>query len=296
MIPSNPRIPFCLSTDRPRLPPPNGRPLIVHVVVNLEHWPFNEPMPRSRFEAPRGQPPWPDLANFSWVEYGLRCGVPRVHRVLTERGIAASATMNSSVIDVYPAVANLALEAGWEIVGHCVVQRSLLLEKDEVEIISESVERLSRFTGTRLRGWLGPGFAESMETPEYLKAAGIDYVYEWAVDDLPAWMQTKRGPLLAMPFGVEINDLMTYALERHPGPEFYNRCRDVVETLEVEVREQPRIMTIGLHPHIIGVPQRINYLARTLDMLLERNDTIFLPGGRIADWFSQHCKPDVPIA
>lgn len=295
MFPSNPRIPFHLATELPRLPPPDGRPLIVHVLVNLERWPFDEPMPRARFAAPLGQPPWPDLANFSWVEYGLRCGVPRLYRILAERGVPASATMNASVIDVYPQVAELALKAGWEIVGHCVNQRSLLLEKDEVKVINESVERLQRFTGVRVRGWLGPGFGESMDTPEYLKAAGIDYVYDWAVDDLPAWMYTKRGPLLAMPFGVEINDLMTYALERHSGPELYRRCCDIVETFEAELREQPRVLTIGLHPHIIGVPYRIKYFAMSLDMLLARKDTIFLTGGRIADWFSEHYKPDVPI-
>jgi hypothetical protein len=253
-------------------------------------------MPRTRFTLPRGQPPWPDLVNFSWVEYGLRCGLPRVQRVLEERGLLASATMNASVIDVYPQVADLALRAGWEIVGHCVIQRSLLLEKDEVGIINESVERLRRFTGSRVRGWLGPGFGESMSTPENLKAAGIEYVYDWAVDDLPAWMYTKSGPMLAMPFGVEINDLMIYALETHSGPELYRRCCDIVEAFEPELKVQPRILTIGLHPHIIGMPYRIKYLASTLDMLLARTDAIFLPGGRIADWFSQHCKPDVPLA
>ena len=43
---SNPRVPFQLSSQRRKLAPPNGKPLIVHVVVNVEHWQFDQPMPR----------------------------------------------------------------------------------------------------------------------------------------------------------------------------------------------------------------------------------------------------------
>jgi ABC-type oligopeptide transport system ATPase subunit len=45
---SNPRVPFRLSSQRRKLAPPDGKPLIVHVVVNVEHWQFDQPMPRMR--------------------------------------------------------------------------------------------------------------------------------------------------------------------------------------------------------------------------------------------------------
>jgi len=285
MKPSNPRIPFRLSTDVPRLAPPQGRPLIVHVVVNLEHWPFEEPMPRALFAAPHGKTPWPDLGNYGWVEYGLRCGLPRLARVLMERGIAASATMNTNVIEVYPRVAETTLEAGWEIVGHALRQRSLLLEEDEQHVISESLLRLQRFSGKRPRGWLTPGIGESTDTPDYLKAAGFDHLYGWMIDDLPDWMQTKHGPLLAMPYGLELNDVLIFALEKQCGADFYQRIADTCETLAPELETQPRILTLALHPHIIGVPHRLKYLAAALDMLAKRRDTIFMQGGDIADWY-----------
>ncbi len=34
-----------------------------------------------------------------------------------------------------------------------------------------------------------------------------------------------------------------------------------------------------------GVPHRIGYLAKMLDLLQIRDDTVFMTGGRIADWF-----------
>jgi len=266
--PSNPRIPFRLATDMPALTPPHGRPLMVHVVVNLEHWPFEESMPRGLFVAPHGKTPWPDLGNFGWVEYGLRCGFPRLARILADKAIPVSATMNTNVIEVYPRVAEAALRAGWEIIGHALQQRSLLLEQNELEVIEQSAARLKRFTGIQPRGWLTPGIGESTDTPDHLKAAGFDHIYDWMVDDLPDWMQTRHGPLLAMPYTLELNDVMIFALEKQSGAEIYQRICDTVEILEPELKAQPRVLTIGLHPHIIGVPHRLKYLASAIDMLV----------------------------
>jgi hypothetical protein len=69
---ANPRIPFEMLDERVAPPAPGGKPLIVHVVVNVEHWPFDRPLPRSLLSAPHGVEPVPNVANFSWVEYGLR--------------------------------------------------------------------------------------------------------------------------------------------------------------------------------------------------------------------------------
>ena len=42
----NPRVPYQMSSDRPRLSPLNGKPLMVNPVVAIEYWPFDRPMPR----------------------------------------------------------------------------------------------------------------------------------------------------------------------------------------------------------------------------------------------------------
>ena len=39
---SNPRAAFKMSTEQERLMPPSGKPLIVHVVVNIEYWPYDQ--------------------------------------------------------------------------------------------------------------------------------------------------------------------------------------------------------------------------------------------------------------
>lgn len=48
---------------------------------------------------------------------------------------------------------------------------------------------------------------------------------------------------------------------------------------------QPRVLALGLHPHLIAVPHRIGYLHKMLDLLLARDDVVFVQGRQIADWF-----------
>jgi hypothetical protein len=69
---NNPRIPFMLSSQRPPLAALDGRAILVHLVVNVEHWPFDQPMPRTLLTAPHGRETVPDVPNYSWAEYGLR--------------------------------------------------------------------------------------------------------------------------------------------------------------------------------------------------------------------------------
>ena len=282
----NPRVPFLLADERPALAPPEGKPLIVHVVVNVETWPFDQPMPRKLLSAPHGADAVPDVPNFSWVEYGLRAGMPRLFALFAERRVPISAFINAGVCDDYPRLAERVGEARWEIVGHGYRQRSLQAEgAGEREVIERSLERLERFYGVRPRGWLGPGLKETLDTPDHLKAAGIEYVCDWVIDDLPDWMQTRHGPLICMPYTLELNDSTLYAVQQHPSDTMYRRMLDSLACFDRELARQPRVLTLALHPHLIAVPHRMVHLERMIEALQARADTIFMTGGAIADWF-----------
>ncbi len=282
---SNPRIPYEMSTDRAPLPAMNGKPLMVHVVLNVEYWPFDQPMPRTIMPAPHGKSPIPDVCNYSWVEYGMRVGMPRIMGILAEREIPASAFMNAHCADAYKSCAEAMLKADWEFVGHGWVQRSLQSEEDEEVVITKSLARLEQLTGKRTRGWLGPGLGETFDTPDLLKKHGIEYVADWFVDDLPCWMKTEHGPLIAMPYTMELNDVPIWAVEKHSSDEMSKRLDTTLRVFEKEAAANPKVITIALHPHLIGVAHRAYYLGEMLDMLLARDDTIFVTGSDIADWF-----------
>ena len=282
---SNPRIPYQMSNERPPLDGIDGKPLIVHLVVNVEHWLFEQNMPRKYLTAPHGLEQIPDIPNFSWAEYGMRTGMPRLLDCFDRRGLPASVSLNAGVIDAYPSCAVAMRDAGWEFIGHGVHQKSIQGEHDESDVIALAMQMIEDFTGTRPAGWLGPGLKETFDTPDILKELGVEYVFDWVLDDLPSWMTTKHGPLLSIPYTLELNDSPLYAGQNMSSSEIYDRLVNTLDVFERELRIQPRVLTLALHPHLIGVPHRFAYLERMLDLLQGREDTVFVVGRQIADWY-----------
>lgn len=281
-----------MSCDSPKLSAPNNKPLIVHIVLNVENWQIEKNMPRKIITPPHGIEHIPDIPNYSWAEYGMRCGFPRILNLLQNRNLPASTNINAGVIDAYPQCAEAMLKAGWEFIGHGYQQHAVDSADDEDDIIRRTTEKLTSFTGVQPRGWLGPGLCETFKTPDLLKKNGYDYVCDWVIDDLPCWMSTKYGPLIAMPYNLEINDSVIYAVEKHSSDEMYLRIINTLSTFEEELKTNSRILTIALHPHLIGVPHRFNFFVRMIDLLMARNDVEFMNGSQIADWFVSLVKPE----
>ena len=284
---ANPRIPYCLSSDRPTLPPFEGRRILVHLVVNVEHWQFDQPMPRTIITPPHGRDTVPDVPTFSWADYGMRAGMPRILKLLTERGLPASTSINAGVIDSYPQAAEAMRAAGWEFIGHGIHQKAINhAEGGEEALIAACIEKIERFTGTRPTGWLSPGLRETNDTPDILARNGIDHVFDWVVDDLPSWMSVREGKLLAVPYNLEVNDSIIYAVEKHATGEMLSRLRHTLHLFEAEAAAHPRVLAIGLHPHLIGVPHRFHELVAMLDLLQASPDVVFTTGPAIRDWYA----------
>jgi len=283
---ANPRIPYRLSSSRPKLPPFKGKRILVHLVVNVEHWQFEHAMPRTIITPPHGKETIPDVPNFAWADYGMRAGMSRILDLFTAQALPASASINAGVIDAYPQAAEAMLKAGWEFIGHGIHQKaSNHVEGGEEALIRGALDKLKAFTGKATRGWLSPGLRETVDTPDLLKKNGIDYVCDWVIDDLPSWMGTKHGPLVAMPYNVEINDSIIYAIERHATGEMARRVEFTLRQFEKESRDNPRIFAIGLHPHLIAVPHRFHELVQIVEMLRASDAVAFTTGSELCDWY-----------
>ncbi len=283
---SNPRVPFRLANERPKLEPLNGKPIMVHLAMNIEYWPFDRPMPRGIIPAPHGaQPQPPDIPNYSWVEYGLRCGMPRVMHMLGQRGVKASALLNAQVADVYPSLMAAILEAGWELVGHGWFQQSLKQADDERAVIRKSLDKLEEVSGRKPRAWLGPGLGETPDTVDILKQNGIEFLHDWVLDDLPFWIRTRHGPMVGLPYTLELNDVPIHVVQNCSSDELLKRLQATLAVFEREAEHQPRVLTFGLHPHIVGVPHIAYFFEKALDLLVDRSDTVFVTSSQIGDWF-----------
>ncbi len=283
---ANPRIPYRLSSERAPLPPFKGRRIIAHLVVNVEHWQFESAMPRTIITPPHGRETVPDVPNFSWADYGMRAGLPRILQLLAERKLPASTSFNAGVIDAYPQAAAAMRDAGWEFIGHGMhqVATNHAISGEEA-LIAACMDKIARFTGTRPRGWLSPGLRETVDTPDLLKKHGIDYVCDWVVDDRPSWMTTTQGPLVAMPYNIEINDSIIYAIERHATGEMAKRLAHTLKQFESESQASTMVLAIGLHPHLISVPHRFHELVAMVDLLQASPAVAFATGSDICSWY-----------
>ena len=220
----NPRVPHELSSDRKKLSPPEGKPLIVHTVMNIEYWPFDKNMPRGILPPPHGKSPEPpDLPNYSWVEYGMRVGLPRLFKLFAENNIPVSAFINAQVADIYPKAFDEVCKLNWELVGHGWFQESLRVAKDEEHVIKKSLDLLRKLSGQPVRSWFGPAGGETEKTPELLKENGIEFLHDWLIDELPCWMRTKLGPIVAMPYTFELNDVPIWTVQNNSCDEMKKR-------------------------------------------------------------------------
>ena len=282
----NPRVPHELSSNRKKLSPPDGKSLIVHTVMNIEYWPFDKNMPRGILPPPHGKSPDPpDLPNYSWVEYGMRVGLPRLFKLFAENNIPVSAFINAQVADIYPKAFEEVCKLNWELVGHGWFQESLRVAKDEEHVIKKSLDLLRKLSGQPVRSWFGPAGGETEKTPELLKENGIEFLHDWLIDELPCWMRTKLGPIVAMPYTFELNDVPIWTVQNNSCDEMKKRVDATLNIFDEEKLYNTKIITLALHPHIVGVPQNFYYLKKIIKDLKKRDDVIFMTSSQIGDWF-----------
>ena len=282
----NPRVPHELSSNRKKLSPPDGKSLIVHTVMNIEYWPFDKNMPRGILPPPHGKSPDPpDLPNYSWVEYGMRVGLPRLFKLFAENNIPVSAFINAQVAEIYPKAFDEVCKLNWELVGHGWFQESLRVAKDEEHVIKKSLDLLRKLSGQPVRSWFGPAGGETEKTPELLKENGIEFLHDWLIDELPCWMRTKLGPIVAMPYTFELNDVPIWTVQNNSCDEMKKRVDATLNIFEEEKLYNTKIITLALHPHIVGVPQNFYYLKKIIEDLRKRDDVIFMTSSQIGDWF-----------
>jgi peptidoglycan/xylan/chitin deacetylase (PgdA/CDA1 family) len=284
MIPSR-RLEYSAIIDRPPLNLPGGVRMVVWPVINVEVWDIHRPMPRQVLPPPTHITRLPDFAHWAWHEYGMRVGFWRLKEALDALGIKASLFTNARVCRDYPRVAEAARDAGWEFVGHSYDQQPIHVELNQLAMIQRTVKVIKDFTGKAPVGWLGPGLTETFYTPDYLAEAGIQYIADWVIDDEPCEIKTAHGPVVAMPYSVELNDIPMMMVQHHAGAEFVTRCMDHFERVYEESKTRAKIMAIAVHPYISGVPHRIKYFETVLAHLKKQKGVVFWTGEQILDWY-----------
>jgi hypothetical protein len=116
---------------------------------------------------------------------------------------------------------------------------------------------------------MGPGALESNVTPDLLKEAGYTHLLDWPFDDQPIWMQTRSGPLLSVPYPMELNDAGTLVWRDHTGRQFADMIVDQFEEMLEQSERHPLVFALSLHGFIVGQPFRLRPLRQAIKHCVE---------------------------
>jgi peptidoglycan/xylan/chitin deacetylase (PgdA/CDA1 family) len=188
---------------------PDDRTGALAISIMFEQWepgaapglgPMGNPLPAGAL----------DHQAVSWADYGWRTGVWAALALLEREQLAATFYISGILSESAPDAVRAIAEAGHETAGHSWAQNRIpaLIGPDEERAeIARCTEAITAVGGQRPRGWISPRCTPSAHTSELLAAEG----YEWHGDvfdaDLPYWRETPEGRIVALPFGIEINDL-----------------------------------------------------------------------------------------
>jgi allantoinase len=284
---SHGRFDYSPITARSHLKLPDGARVAVWVTPNIEHFHWKKrAIAMTQITAALS----PDVLNHGWREYGARVGIWRIMEIMERTGFVATAALNSDVCQQYPEIVKEGNRLGWEWMAHGQSNSSLLTglaEADERPIIKDVLDTIGKATGKRSRGWLGPALTETDNTLDLLAETDVEYVSDWCNDELPYWMNTRGKPIIAMPYTLEIGDIPIFLENGGNADDFYRAVVDQFDFMYEDGAKIPRVLSIAIHPFLIGHPFRARALQKALEHIARHDHVWIATGGAIADWFKK---------
>ena len=280
---------------------PGEARLAVNIAVNYEEGsersPLEgdldvEPLVESRYDVPAGQR---DLHMESSYEYGSRVGVWRLLALLDKFSIRPTIFGCGLAFERNPDAVAAFVERDCDMVGHGYrwIPHMGLTESAQAADIRRCIEVLERMTGRSVLGWFGRA-PNTVHTRQLLAEAGLVYDSGAVNDDLPYFATVSGRPFLVVPYSLDTNDIRFWKGELATGDQFEAYVRDSFDVLYAESHEIPRMMSIGLHPRIIGRPGRLAALRRVLTHMCEHEAVWFAGRDEIARaWIDQFAPADL---
>ena len=258
------RYDYSAITERKDYSWPGGRRLAFCVTTNIECFAFGKG--RGHDNAKHGEPQ--THRNYAWRDYGNRVGIWRFFDLFDQFKLPAAHNTNSLLYDYAPQIFEAIRRRNDEIVAHGRTNGENLQdfrwEADEAHVIKEVTDTFTKNEGKAPAGWMGAGAYENATTPDLLKEAGYRYTMDWPCDDQPFWMRTRSGPLLSVPYPVELNDSPQIIHRQHTAREFCDMFVDEFEEQAEQCAKHPLVCNLSIHPFVFGYPFRLRPLRKAL--------------------------------
>ena len=259
-----------------------GKKVAVCFVLDVEVWGFGQG-PNFRPEMATRNP---DLVNEAFRQYGIDFGIERAGRVFQEEDVPVSIALNALFPSEQPEVWKRlkALVPKSPIVPHGMNNSSDQLPMDhglkgQEDYIKKTLDLLEKETGVRPKGWSSPSVYSNIDTFRACAACGITYTLDSMDSDNLSILKTPDGPFDLVPYPTVTVDMGQF-LGRNYQPEDMARLWvDYVGELAREAEKNPdgkaTVVTIGIHPFVMGTPDGAAALRRTLETL-KKEPTVWL--------------------
>ena len=210
-----------------------------------------------------------DLQALSWAEYGPQAGAWRLLDVLAGAGVRAVFYVSGVLAEKYPALLREIVAAGHVVAAHGWGQQIIPATQtveDETRDLHRCITVLEAVSGQRPRGWISPRCTPSAHTTGLLAASGLAWHSDFFDQDLPRVVHTPSGPITAIPFTMEVND-MPLSVRYGNAPEAYTRTLARILDGWPLVAQRPACLDITVHAHVYGRPMGAIEFARSIALV-----------------------------
>ena len=259
---------------------------------NIEFFEYLPPGPMGQ-RNPYPRCPHPDILTYGLRDYGNRVGFWRMFEVLRKFDVRATLSLNLGCYEHFPEILELCESRRYDVMCHGIYNSNYLYDLTEAQeraYIQDCVTTFKRLTGREMSGWYTPAGSGTWNTPHLLAEAGLHYYVDIYHDDHPIPLDTPSGSILTMPYSMDVNDGWNFRLNID-ADEFVRSVIDQFDRLYEEGAQTGRMMSLALHPYVMGQPHRIAHLERLLSYMLSRPGVWQASGIEIAQWYNQNYLP-----
>jgi len=278
------RYKWSMLQDRPSVRWPGDKPLALWINISIQHFPLSGSKPTV---PPPGAltMPYPDLRHYTLRDYGNRVGIYRLLRALEEVDATFSIAVSGQLGERYPKLMRRLATSDSEWLGHgwnmnCIHAGAVDVD-EERHWIKKTKELLTQYSPHPVLGWLSPGRLQTANTPELLAEQGVSFHCDWVNDELPYIFNTHHGAMTCLPSCLELDDVFVLTQNLHSEDSYQQQIIDAADLLIDEARElgAGRLLSLNLHPWLVGQPHRIGVIRDILKALLNaRGDAIWNAG------------------
>ncbi len=206
----------------------------------------------------------PDLCMESHFEYGLRSGIWRIFDALDKYNIKATFSCCSLALEKSPWLIEEILNRKHEISAHGVkwISHAYFSREEEKKIINECYSSILKLSGRPPLGWHTKSSTSPFTRDLLIEHGGFMYDSNAYNDDIPYVIRQNDRKFVIIPYSFDTNDMRFDGNNGFvQGDDFNTYCKESFNQLLSETDDGSlRMMSIGLHPRIIGRPGRIKGL------------------------------------